>query len=66
MVSAEGDSIVTTCSSCHVILAQGHEVEQVNVNFEEGLEFIHPEDYETFDEFTNCTDCHDGGAELYE
>jgi nitrate/TMAO reductase-like tetraheme cytochrome c subunit len=66
MESDEGETIFTTCDKCHAILAQGEEVDQVNVNFERGLEFLHPEDGEPFDEFTECVDCHTGGADLYE
>ena len=66
MESAEGDTITTTCHTCHLILAQGESTEQVNVDLEEGLPFIHPEDFDTIEEYTECHDCHTGGAELYE
>jgi nitrate/TMAO reductase-like tetraheme cytochrome c subunit len=64
--SADGDTIFTTCNKCHLVLAQGESIEQVNVDLEQGLPFIHPEDFETIEEFTECTDCHTGGAEVYE
>jgi nitrate/TMAO reductase-like tetraheme cytochrome c subunit len=64
--SSQGDTIFTTCNKCHLILAQGESIEQVNVDLEKGLPFIHPEDFEAIDEFTECTDCHTGGAEVYE
>ncbi len=35
-------------------------------NFDEGLAFVHPEDWETIEEFTVCWDCHTGGADAYE
>jgi hypothetical protein len=66
MVSAEGQTIFTDCTGCHLILAQGEAINQVNVNIEEGLPFVHPEDMDTIEEFTECSDCHDGGAMLYE
>jgi nitrate/TMAO reductase-like tetraheme cytochrome c subunit len=66
MQSAEGEMIFTTCSKCHVILAQGEEVEEVSVNLREGLAFVHPEDYEELEEYTECVDCHTGGADVYE
>jgi len=66
MESAEGDTITTTCHTCHLILAQGESVEQYDVNLEEGLPFIHPEDYDTIEEYTECDECHTGGAALYE
>jgi hypothetical protein len=64
--SAEGDTIFTTCNKCHLILAQGESIEHVDVNHEEGLPFIHPEDFDTIEEYTECHDCHTGGADLYE
>jgi hypothetical protein len=64
--SADGDTIFTTCNKCHLVLAQGESIEQVNVDLEEGLPFVHPEDFETIEEYTECTDCHTGGAEVYE
>jgi hypothetical protein len=66
MESAEGDMIFTTCNKCHLVLAQGESIERVNVDLEEGLPFIHPEDFDTLEEYTGCQDCHTGGAELYE
>ena len=64
--SADGDAIFTTCNKCHLILAQGESIEQVNVDLDEGLPFVHPEDFETIEEYTECTDCHTGGADVYE
>jgi hypothetical protein len=66
MESAEGETVFTTCNKCHLILAQGERIEQVNVNLEEGLSFIHPEDFDTIEEYTECHECHTGGADLYE
>ncbi|MGK5094826.1 NapC/NirT family cytochrome c [Deltaproteobacteria bacterium TL4] len=66
MKSAEGDTIFTTCNKCHLLLAQGQEVDQVNVDFSEGLTYVHPgEDEESMDKYTDCSDCHTGGAETY-
>ena len=66
MESADGETIVTTCHSCHLILAQGDAISQLEVNLEEGLPFIHPEDFDTIEDYTACHDCHTGGADLYE
>jgi hypothetical protein len=66
MQSDDGETIFRTCSKCHVILAQGESIDEVNVNFEEGLAFIHPDDLEPMDEFEECVECHTGGADLYE
>jgi hypothetical protein len=66
MQSPEGKTIYTDCNSCHVILAQGEEVDEVRVNLKKGLPFIHPEDFSELDEYTECVDCHTGGADIYE
>jgi hypothetical protein len=66
MLNEDGDAIFTDCSRCHAILVQGKDVVQASTDFERGQDFIHPEDSDTVDEFTLCSDCHTGGAELYE
>jgi nitrate/TMAO reductase-like tetraheme cytochrome c subunit len=66
MESKSGDTIFTDCNGCHLILAQGQSINQVNVNIEEGLPFVHPEDDDEIEEYTECVDCHDGGAAVYE
>jgi hypothetical protein len=35
-------------------------------DFDLGRAFVHPEDWSEIEEFTLCSDCHTGGAELYE
>lgn len=67
MVDKEGEAIFTDCTRCHAILAQGTKVIKTIAEFEVGRSFIHPEDSKSFDdEFNLCTDCHTGGAELYD
>ena len=66
MISEDGDSIFHSCNECHLILAQGDSIQRVNVDLETGLDFIHPDDYETMDEFEDCADCHTGGMDVYE
>jgi hypothetical protein len=66
MESTTGNVIFSDCSRCHLILAQGDDISQVNINIEEGLPFIHPADGEEISEYTECVDCHTGGAETYE
>lgn len=66
MESAQGDKVATACDTCHVILAQGKNTQHFDVDLEHGLSFIHPEDFETIEEYTACPDCHTGGADLYE
>jgi hypothetical protein len=66
MESAKGDKVATSCYTCHVILAQGKDINEFDVNLEEGEPFVHPEDFETIEEYTDCTDCHTGGESLYD
>jgi hypothetical protein len=66
MVSATGETIFTDCTRCHLILSQGRSTDTVNVNIETGLPFVHPEDGETIEEYTACSDCHTGGKDIYE
>jgi hypothetical protein len=66
MESAEGDTIFGTCNKCHLILAQGERIEQFNVDLEEGLPFVHPEDFDTIEASTECHESHTGGARPHE
>jgi hypothetical protein len=66
MVSEAGKSVFTDCARCHAILAQGEETVEVATTFDEGLAFVHPEDWDTVEEFNLCSDCHTGGADLYD
>jgi hypothetical protein len=66
MESAEGDAMVLECSTCHVILAQGADVQDVRTSFDRGEPFFHPGDDDYLEEYTECVDCHSGGADLYE
>jgi cytochrome c2 len=66
MVDEEGETIFTDCRRCHVILAQGEDAIELKANFKDGQAFVHPEDGDTLEDFTLCTDCHTGGADVYE
>jgi hypothetical protein len=66
MQSSDGEIIFTTCNKCHLILAQGESIDEVSVDFAEGLPFVHPEDGATIEEYMNCVDCHTGGGGVYE
>jgi nitrate/TMAO reductase-like tetraheme cytochrome c subunit len=66
MESAEGEGITTACYMCHLILAQGETIKQFDVDLEKGLPFVHPEDFDTIEEYTECHECHTGGGDLYE
>jgi nitrate/TMAO reductase-like tetraheme cytochrome c subunit len=67
LVSDEGKTIFTTCNKCHLIIAQGADINEVRVDLSKGLTFEHPgEDGETIEEYTNCSECHSGGKLVYE
>jgi hypothetical protein len=66
MVSEEGDPIFADCDGCHRILWQGDGGTLAMSSPGEGQPFLHPEDGEPMEEFSDCTECHTGGAELYE
>jgi len=66
MTSSDGDTVFTTCNRCHLILSQGSDGEKLAVNLKKGKVFVHPEDGEEIDEYSDCSDCHTGGAALYE
>lgn len=66
MRSKDDDAIFTSCNRCHLILAQDQAAGPAKLNFEEGQPFFHPGDREDVDEITECTECHTGGAEIYE
>lgn len=66
MESSDGDTIFTTCNRCHLILSQGSDGGELHVDLKQGKTFVHPEDDEEIDEYLACSDCHTGGAELYE
>jgi hypothetical protein len=66
MVDEDGGTIFTDCMKCHAILAQDEEVIRAASEFDVGRGFVHPEDWETLDEFTLCSDCHTGGSDIYD
>ena len=66
MIDAEADSVMTDCTACHAILGQNDEMIDSMDDFDLGRAFVHPEDWSEIEEFTLCSDCHTGGAELYE
>lgn len=66
MLDADGESVATKCSTCHAILAQDESSIETMDDFDTGQAFVHPEDGDTFGEFTLCSECHTGGKELYE
>ena len=61
--SSDGKTISKDCSLCHVILSQG--VKSPGIMSAEGVTFRHPVDIDGAELEANCTECHEGGAELY-
>ena len=64
LITAEGESISKDCSLCHSILSQGPEAEEGLIS-PDGLVFEHPVDIYGEELETNCTECHEGGSEIY-
>ena len=62
--TSEGEFISKDCSMCHSILAQGTGERSQSVA-PEGLVFEHPVDIWGEELETNCTECHEGGSEIY-
>jgi len=66
MVSEQGDPVFEDCDGCHRILWQGEGQTLAMSSPGNGQPFLHPEDGEPMEEFSDCTECHTGGAALYE
>jgi len=66
MIDQTGEPVFTDCSRCHAVLAQDDEAIRTMTQFDLGMDFLHPQDSATFDEFSYCSDCHDGGKALYD
>ncbi len=66
MVREDGEPIFASCSGCHAVLAQDEEAIRAMSDFDRGMDFVHPEDSAAFEEFSLCSDCHDGGKTLYD
>lgn len=60
----EGETISKDCNLCHSILTQG-EAEEEALIAPSGLIFEHPEDIDGDEFLSPCTECHEGGAEIY-
>lgn len=66
LMDADGESVTAECTACHSIIAQDGQAIESAQAFDVGQPFEHPEDWSTFEDFSLCSDCHTGGAELYE
>jgi NapC/NirT cytochrome c family, N-terminal region len=66
MKSEDGRTIFTACNTCHLIIAEGRQVNEVKVDMSKGLAFKHPgDDMAPLTEYTDCSECHTGGKDLY-
>ncbi|MFT5366454.1 MAG: hypothetical protein ACI8V2_001401 [Candidatus Latescibacterota bacterium] len=61
--TTDGGTISKDCNLCHTILSQGTK-EQAMLT-PGGIPFRHPVDIDGAELEANCTECHEGGAELY-
>jgi len=61
--TADGGTISKDCNLCHTILSQG--TKEFAALRPGGLTFRHPIDIDGAELEANCTECHEGGAELY-
>jgi len=59
-ISDDGDSISKDCNLCHSISAQGPPNNLMMADFNESLEFKHPEDIDEAWKEGVCIDCHTG------
>ncbi|MBW2232464.1 MAG: NapC/NirT family cytochrome c [Deltaproteobacteria bacterium] len=66
MLDEDDEALFYDCTTCHAVMAQDATVIRTMDDLEKGRDFIHPEDGLSFDEFSLCSDCHTGGAELYD
>jgi hypothetical protein len=64
LTTADGEGISKDCSLCHSILSQGPDAEEGMISAS-GLVFEHPVDIYGEELETNCTECHEGGSEIY-
>jgi nitrate/TMAO reductase-like tetraheme cytochrome c subunit len=61
--SSDGGAITKDCNACHTILAQGDETGDIMSLL--GVQFVHPVDIDGEELEVNCTECHEGGGEMY-
>jgi len=60
-----GDTVFTNCRGCHLVLTQGNGLEAAPVDFEAGVPFFHFADEEAFEDYEDCSSCHNGGSDIY-
>lgn len=67
LATPDGRTIFTTCTRCHVILSQGADRALMALETDDGQAFYHLGDDAEVDpaEYSECTDCHTGGSDLY-
>ncbi len=59
LVSESGETVSSSCDTCHAIIGQGRRGDNYESDAE-GLPFLHPMEEDYYDEPVMCNDCHDG------
>ena len=65
LMTESGETVFTNCTGCHLVLTQGEGLEASPVDFEQGIPFFHFADEESFEEYQDCSSCHNGGSDIY-
>jgi NapC/NirT cytochrome c family, N-terminal region len=65
LATESGATIFTNCTGCHLVLTQGDSLKATPVDFRKGVPFFHFADEESFDQYQECSLCHDGGSAIY-
>jgi hypothetical protein len=65
LMTDSGETVFTDCKGCHLVLTQGNGFEASPVDFEQGIPFFHFADEESFEDYEDCSSCHNGGSDIY-
>jgi nitrate/TMAO reductase-like tetraheme cytochrome c subunit len=65
LMTETGETVFTDCRGCHLVLTQGDGFEAAPVDFEQGVPFFHFADEESFEQYEDCSSCHNGGSDIY-
>ncbi len=65
LMTESGETVFTNCTGCHLVLTQGDSFEASPVDFQQGIPFFHFADAESFEEYEDCSSCHNGGSDIY-
>jgi hypothetical protein len=65
LTTETGETVFTDCKGCHLVLTQGDGFAAAPVDFEQGVPFFHFADEESFEQYEDCSSCHNGGSDIY-